>query len=588
MEKENLWSLEELYTGIESKEYIEDVKNLENSIKDIIAFTKKKFTSTDDSVDKLKNYIEKVSYIHKKSQVMEYLFLALATDTTNEKLTKELNKVEQIYSKLTSAQVNFKKFLLGLENLESDIGKSKTLKEYEFFLLDSKKMAKYDLSEKEEVVISTMKITGSSAWEQLRGDFISTMKIEVEIDGKKEELPFPAVRNLAFSKDKNLRKKAFEAELLAYKKIEKPIANAINCVKGEALAVNDLKGISLLENTLLKSRMSETTLDVMIDAMKDSMPKLRKYFKHKSKMLGYENGLPFYELFAPVGGKQSTYTYDEALSIIVKSLSGFHSSIGDYLNKAIDNNWIDPLPKEGKRDGAFCANIQSIGESRILSNFSGSYSCMGTLAHELGHGYHGECLREEKILNSDYPMPIAETASIFFETLLMDKVLENIEEEEKTFILDNSLTDATQVIIDIYSRFIFEKNMIEARKKGTLSVDELNVLMVDAQKEAYGDGLSSYHPYMWLVKPHYYSADLNFYNFPYAFGLLFSKGIYAYSKKINNNDEFIKIYKKLLSITGKNNLEDIGLEVGIDINKKEFWTNSLKVIENDVDEFLKL
>ncbi|TGU86830.1 oligoendopeptidase F, partial [Mesorhizobium sp. M00.F.Ca.ET.186.01.1.1] len=184
---------------------------------------------------------------------------------------------------------------------------------------------------------------------------------------------------------------------------------------------------------------------------------------------------------------------------------------------------------EGKRGGAFCYNLHMVGESRIMANYTGSYNDVSTLAHELGHGYHGECLVQEAFYNSDYPMPIAETASILCETIIAKAALAQATPEEAFSILENDISGASQVIVDIYSRYLFESAVFARRSEGSLSVGELKELMLQAQKDAYGAGLDSsvLHPYMWVCKPHYYSADFNFYNFPYAFGLLFAKGLYA-------------------------------------------------------------
>lgn len=227
-------------------------------------------------------------------------------------------------------------------------------------------------------------------------------------------------------------------------------------------------------------------------------------------------------------------------------------------------------------------------ESRILLNFGGSFGDVVTMAHELGHGFHGECLKNESILNSNYPMPIAETASTFCETIIKKAAIKDATEKEALSILETEISDCTQVIVDIYSRFLFEKSVFEERKESALTVERIKELMLNAQKEAYGDGLDEnyLHPYMWAWKPHYYDANYNYYNFPYAFGLLFAKGLYAeYLKK---GSDFVGEYERLLSITGKNKIADITKEVGIDIHDKEFWKNSLKTIEEDIEKFIML
>ena len=228
------------------------------------------------------------------------------------------------------------------------------------------------------------------------------------------------------------------------------------------------------------------------------------------------------------------FSYEEGTKFVEKNFRTFSDHLGDFANKAINKNWIDVKPREGKVGGAFCENLHFIGESRILLNYGDNFGDVVTLAHELGHGFHGECLNNETTLNSDYPMPIAETASTFCETIIKKAAIKDATKDEALTILETEISDCTQVIVDIYSRFLFEKSFFESRKESALSVEEIKELMVNAQKEAYGDGLDPnfLHPYMWAWKPHYYDTEYNYYNFPYAFGLLFAKGLYAeYLKK---------------------------------------------------------
>ncbi len=587
MSQDYKWSLDELYTSIHSSEFLSDMDNLQKSIEKINEFAVQNLSTTHKATDKLIKYIELLTDVNNYSLVVNYLSLSLATNSKDFELKKLIGKVEKILSELVNATVLFNEFLLKLDNFE-DVLKDEKLSTFEYFLKEQKRLAQYNLSRDEEFILSKVQLTGSTAWSKLRSDLISNLSIDVEIDGKVETLPFPAVRNLAYNTSQQVRKNAFYAELDAYKRIDVPVSACLNNIKGEVITTTNLRNTTPLKNTLLHSRMNEDILNAMLSSMEESLPTLRKYFLHKAKLLNHSNGLPFYDLFAPIGKSSKTFTYEEAIAHIVDTLNKFHSSLGSFVQFAVDKKWVDVYPSDGKRDGAFCSNIQQIKESRVLTNFSGTFSCMGTLAHELGHAYHGNCLKDEHILNTDYPMPIAETASILFETLVMEDALQSANEDEIITILDSSLTDSTQVIVDILSRYIFETNVFKERENGDLSVDELCDLMVDAQKQTYGDGLSEYHPYMWLCKPHYYSASRNFYNFPYAFGLLFAKGLYAYSKTLNDNEKFIEIYNELLSQTGKNDLYDLCMKVGIDISKKEFWKQSLKSIEDEVELFLKL
>jgi pepF/M3 family oligoendopeptidase len=335
--------------------------------------------------------------------------------------------------------------------------------------------------------------------------------------------------------------------------------------------------------TLKASRMDKETLDAMMTAIKEYLPNFRSYLKKKAEMLGHKQGLPFYDLFAPIGQVEMTYTYDEARDYVIKNFSSYSSKLGQYAKNAFDKDWIDPDPREGKVSGAFCSNIHSKKESRIMANFNGSFNDVSTLAHELGHGYHGDCLSNVKPSNSDYPMPLAETASIFCETIVTNAALKDATKEEALVITENSVMSANQVIVDIYSRYLFETALLENRKSSSISVDELKTLMTNAQLEAYGDGLDPeyLHPYMWVCKPHYYSAQYNFYNFPYAFGLLFAKGLYA--MYLEEGESFLPKYDALLEATGDHDIKDVLAIVGVDSHNPDFFRASLDLIAKEIE-----
>lgn len=584
------WSLKELYESFESPEFLRDSKRILTLIEEVNAYAEKEFQEVERAKEKLETYLHyEMEMSNLVSRVMGFANLTMSTDARNEAAREHFSRIAMKLSAITKAEVLFKRFVQKLEDLEEIIRGSAFLTEHRFLLEEAKKEGQYLLSDAEEMLIAKMSNTGSKAWTNLQNILTSTLLVEMEKEGENVSLPLPAVRNLAYDKDPAVRKAAYEAELAAYKKVEESSAAALNGIKGEVLTVSELRGFETpLHETLFQSRMEKETLDAMFDAIRESLPSFRKYLKRKAALLGHEKGLPFYDLFAPMGESEMQFTYEEAMDYIVKNFSTFSPKLGQYAKEAYEKNWLDVEPREGKRGGAFCSNLHVIGESRILSNFDGSFSNMTTLAHELGHGYHGFNLKEETILNSSYPMPIAETASIFCETIVVQAALKEMSDREAVTILEQSISDATQVIVDIYSRYLFETKLFETRKDHPLSVKELNAFMLEAQKEAYGDGLDEevLHPYMWLNKTHYYSAGRNFYNFPYAFGLLFSKGLYAIYLK--RGESFVPEYDALLSVTGKKSIKEVAELMDIDVTKPDFFRDSLKIVERDIEKFLEL
>ncbi|WP_425448906.1 M3 family oligoendopeptidase [Dethiothermospora halolimnae] len=584
------WSLDELYSSFDSKEFSDDLKTCYNLVDTLKKWSNENLSSEDNAKEKLELYLQKEIELNNLfSKLASFASLTSAVDAKNEEALKILDKLQSKSTELTKPEVNFKMWLGRLDNLDDIISSSRFLSKHKFYIKEIANKAKYMLSENEEVLISKMSNTGSKAWSKLQNVISSTLLVDINIDGEEKELPLPVVRNMAYDKDSKVRKTAYDAELKSYKKIEESSAAALNGIKGEVITLCEKRGYkSPLEETLIKSRMDEETLTAMLTAIKESLPHFHKYYKRKAKLLGHKNGLPFYDLFAPMGDVEMKFTYEEARNYIVKNFSTFSDKLANFADNAFECRWIDAEPRNGKRGGAFCSNLNPIGESRILANFNGSFSNMTTLAHELGHGYHGACLKDETILNSSYTMPVAETASIFCETIVTNAALKEASKEESFGILESSIQSYGQVIVDIYSRFLFESKLFERREDHALSVKELKEIMVEAQKEAYGDGLDHnyLHPYMWANKPHYYYAGLNFYNFPYAFGELFAKGLYA--EYLKRGDDFVKEYDTLLAATGKNNIVDVTKMMAIDVHSVDFWRSSLNLIKEKIDEFISL
>ncbi len=584
------WSLKELYSSFDSIEFKKDIEKLSIIIDDINNWAVEVVKDNDNLVEKLEEYIRRFSkFTELSNKLGAFIELSLSVNTKELNALKYSDIFEKKLTKIVESTTKLKKWISCIENLDFLINTSLLLKEHKFILKELAEKSKYLLSDREEYIIANMQNTGSNAWAKLKDTLISNLKVEIEEDGQIKEIPLTLVLNMAYDKNSEIRKKAYEAEIKSYRKIDEGVAAALNGIKGEVLTICELRGYtSPLQSTLINSRMDEESLNAMISAMKESLPTFRKYLRRKAEILGYKNGLPFYDMYASIVDVDMKFSYEEGAKFIEKNFRTFSNNLADFAKKAINNNWIDVKPREGKVGGAFCAGLHFLGECRILLNYGDTFSDVVTFAHELGHGFHGYCLNNESILNSDYPMPIAETASTFCETIIKKAAIKEASVDEALSILESEISDCTQVIVDIYSRFLFEKTLFDARKEGSLSVDEIKELMLRAQREAYADGLDHdyLHPYMWAWKPHYYSANNNYYNFPYAFGLLFAKGLYAeYMKK---GDNFTKDYENLLSITGKNKIVDIAKVIGIDIHDIEFWRSSLKTIEDDIEKFIIL
>lgn len=578
------WSLKEIYNGFDDPKYEADFKKLEAAMK------KEKELVAQEGAKDLKSLVEEL--IVANEEVAElvfnldtYISLTQSVDTENGEAMAQQGRLMKLWSEGSATQAAAQKIYAKIPDVDAMAKESDLIREYTFMLKEAKKEAEHLLSDEVEEMIAAMDITGGSAWGKLFSYLTSTVKVDYQ--GK--EITLSEARNLAYSPDAKVRKEAYEAEIASYEKIQDSIAFSLNNIKNQFTMICKKRGYaSPIDMTLEQSRMSRKTLDAMMTAIEEYLPVFRKYMRKKAEMLGYKNGLPWYELFAPMGKSDTTYSLEEAKEYLVNNFGKFSPDMADMMKEAFENEWIDFYPKEGKEGGAFCAGVPSIKQSRILTNYDGYFGSIRTLAHELGHAFHNVQIQDHRMLNQDYPMPVAETASTFNETHLVKAALKEATGEEKLNLLENSLMEHTQVIVDIYSRYLFETSVFEQCQDKFLMAEDCKNLMIEAQKKAYGDGLDSnyLHPYMWACKSHYYSSGLSFYNFPYAFGGLFALGLYSKFEK--EGADFVPKYKAMLHATPVCTVEQAAAMEGIDLTTPDFWRQSLAQIEELVEEFCKL
>lgn len=578
------WSLNCLYKGYEDENFQKDFESIDNRIK-----------ALKEVVDKAteKTHLEGLLSIIKELETFEtfvtnlysYLALRSSVNTTEEETSRYTTIFRKKYTQMIPINAKMYAYIASIESLEQLIKENEALWEYEFFLLDIKESQAHRLDEKVEEVIGKMDLTGGRAWEKLFDYLTSTLKV----DYKGDVVTLPEIRNKANDEDQEVRKEAYEAELRSYEKIKDSIAFALNNIKSQVSMVTELRGYeSPLDMTLKQSNMKRETLDAMFSSMRKYLPKFHEYLKAKASMLGHKNGLPWYDLTAPVGEFNKKYSIEEAKEYLVSAFSHFSEDMVMLIERAFNEEWIDFLSREGKVGGAFCLAVPSKKQSRILTNYNYNFDSINTLAHELGHAYHNLQIENNSSLNQDYSMPVAETASTFNENVIIMKAISEGTKEEKLSLIENLLSNTTQIICDIYSRFLFEDTVFHRCEEEFLTADRLKEIMIQAQKEAYGDGLDEnyLHPYMWCCKGHYYSSSLSYYNFPYAFGGLFSMGLYAMFEE--EGESFVPKYKELLNKTPIKTVEDVAKMVGIDLTTEDFWDKSLSYFATLIDEFISL
>ncbi len=505
----------------------------------------------------------------------------VSTDSGDEAAQALLSRLTSVEARITALRTRFDAWL-GALDLDTLVAASPAAAAHAWPLRKAARRAVHQMSEPEESLAAELGITGSSAWSRLYDDVSAGVTATVEhADGRTETLPIFAVRGLATHPDAAVRQAAFRAELTAWQANATPIAAALNAIKGETLALGARRGWDdPLSPVLEASAVERTAFDAMQAAVDDSLGDFRRYLAAKARLLGKDR-VAFWDLFAPVGDAPEQ-SWPDATATVEHAFAGYGDDLAGLASRALAERWVDAGPRAGKVGGAFCMHTGD-GASRVLMNFDGSIDSVHTLAHELGHAYHNTALAARTPMQRSTPMALAETASIFCETILTDRALDAATGGERLALLEADLQGACQVVVDIRSRFLFESRLFARRAASTVPARELSELMREAQVEAYGDGLDldELHPLMWAAKPHYYGST--FYNWPYTFGLLFGLGLYA--RWLDDAQGFRSAYTDMLSSTGVETASQLAGRFGIDIGDQAFWTASLDVIRGRIDDF---
>jgi pepF/M3 family oligoendopeptidase len=553
---------------------------------DIRATAARPVTATDGSAaDRALRELNRVT--DDVSTLSVYVYATVATDSRDERAQGVYSEIRQLGATLRPLSSRLADWVasLGVDDLASV---SDEVRDHLGPLRRLADRAEHQMTESEEHLAAELSLTGSSAWGRLHADVTSQLTAEVDLPDGPRILPMPAVRGLATDPDPAVRRAAYEAELRAWPTIEVPVTAAMNAIKGEAIALNRRRHwTSPVDASLFANSVSRPTFDAMQSAIAASLPDLRRWMRTKAMLHGHpaDRGLPWWDLVAPLPSAAGNVSWTEGVDVVRQAFGEYSTTLGGLVDRAIDEAWIDAEPRDGKSGGAFCARFVD-DRSLVLLNWAGSPDSTQTTAHELGHAYHNVTLAGRTALQRQLPMALAETASIFCETLVVEAGLARLQGADRLAQLDVDLIGTNQVIVDIQSRVLFETEVFARRSRRTLSAGELCEMMTAAQNEAYGDGLdqSTAHPYMWLLKPHYYGS--HFYNWPYTYGLLFGLGLFA--RYQDDPERFRAGYDDLLSRAGMDTAEELGAAFGLDVTDEAFWTASLDVVRGRIDDYTTL
>ena len=593
------WDMTSIYPSLESDEFKAAVASYKKQVAGLEKFFDRQLdalgpkSAAKTLAPVVADAINRINRILKLSGTIgPYISAFVTTDSRNQAAMRALSEFEQASLPMEKLIVRIRSWLGRIEpRLEQVIAKDGVAAAHAFMLREAVEQSRYQMSDEQEALAAELSLSGGNAFEKLQGTVTSQLTVDFELDGETKKLPVTALINLRSHPDEHTRRRAYDAENQVWESVKETLAACMNSVKGQVNTLDKRRGRKdAVHSALDAARIDRKTLDAMLGAMQGSFPMFRRYFQAKARKLGKEK-LAWWDLFAPLGKTDKVYSYEEARQFVLDNFGQFSPDLRSFAQRAFDHNWIDAEPRDGKRGGAFCMGLDGVKESRVLCNFDGSLDGVSTIAHELGHGFHNDCAYAagKTELQQLTPMTLAETASTMCETIVTEAVLAKTSDpQEELAVLEAQLQNASQIVVDIYSRYLFEKEVFERREQAELSADELNEIMERAQKATYGDGLDERYlqKFMWTWKPHYYSPGLSFYNFPYAFGLLFATGLYAIYKQ--RGPSFVADYKNLLASTGEASAADLAKRFGIDIRKRKFWEDSLAIVGKRIDRFCEL
>ena len=591
-----LWSVADVHESLTSRSFVDSLERVQSDVGRLEAlYDELGIRALPDGVsptvdtetgNRLDRAIRDFNAVIAQTEILEaYVYATVATNTRDETAQALLSEIEVAGSRITPLLARLADFVCD-HDVDALSAVSSEARDHLGPLMRLTERSEHQMDESEESLYAELSTTGSSAWGRLQSDVTSQLTVDVQLPTGTKRMPMPAVRGLATEADVAVRKAAYDAEMIAWPTVATACAAAMNAIKGEANTINRRRRWdSPLDASLYGNSVSRATFDAMQSAIIASLPDFRSWMRTKARLHGHAGALPWWDLMAPLPVAGGSITWDESIHLVRNAFSSFSPNLAGLVDRAINESWLDVPSREGKVGGAFCMPFVD-DRSLVLLNWSGSVESAQTTAHELGHAYHNTQLAGRTPLQKRLPMALAETASIFCETLVVEAGLATLQGKERLALLDVDLQGANQVVVDIHSRFLFETEVFARRQRRTLGVNELNEIMLQSQADAYGDGLdqTTAHPHMWVLKGHYYGS--HFYNWPYTYGLLFGLGLFAQYHA--DPDRFRGGYDDLLSRAGMATAEELGAAFGIDVTSEAFWTASLDVLRARMAEYAKL
>lgn len=595
-EKAPTWEIETIFPGgSKSKEFADFRKKI---VEDLEA-AKKTLDNLPDKLNGDKSIGDWAAWILELQKLYERLHLAgafaecLTSQNVNDDEAHKIEgEIDDHYSRWSMLNASLESFSKNQSDESwARLVKREDIAAISFPLDEMRDQARLKMPEAQEKLALELAVNGYHAWNRLYDKMAGDLRVVIEKDGEKKEISLGQNATRMSEPEREVRRDAFVKMEEAWEARANLAAMALNSQAGFRLSIyKNRNWDSPLFEPLLNCRLKPETLDAMWQAIVNGRARLADYVKAKMKLFGIDK-FCWYDQTAPVGKSSKKFSFAEAGDFIVEHLNTFSSEMGQFSRMALDKRWIEAEDRSGKAAGGWHSRILIRKESRIFMTFTGNFDGLGTLAHELGHAYHGFVLKNEPPFAQRCPMNLAETASIFNELRVTDAAFELSQDpDEKLMLLDQKLQGPLTYFANIYARYLFDTRFYEERKKGIVARERLSEMMVEAQKEAFMgllDEDEGYHPLFWASKLHFFITGAPFYNFPYTFGFLFASGVY--DRAMKEGPAFAKNYRALLADTGRMTTEDVARKhLDVDLTGEDFWRDAVARSLADVDAFVKL
>lgn len=587
------WDLSSYFPGFPSEEYERFKRDLSGEIKSLGERAAGLDPLRPENLSAWKDvFLETEKLVSRYSHVSSYVGCLAAADSNREDYLGEEAAVSLLGAELEKLEVQLKRALRDADDeLFSEFVSLPGLASASYYLGRVRETARRAMSAPEEILAADLGVDGISAWGRLYDTVSSKMTFEMAYpDGTVKTLPMSQRRSLMENPKREVRKAAFSGGNAAWEALEDVAAAAVNAISGTRRTLYRHREIDhFLEVALFDAAVSKETIDAMMEAIRENVEIPRSVLRLKAETLGL-SAVSWYDLGAPMDfGDEETTGWERARSMVGNSFSSAYPGLGEFFAEVCAGRWIDWEVRKGKRPGGFCTGSLLTGESRIFMTYNGALGDVLTLAHEAGHAFHSHVMRDIRPYGRFYPMTLAETASTFGEMLLAEGLLRDpaTSARDKARVRDAEVNHGAIYLLDIPVRYEFEKKFYEERGEGELSVGRLKELMVETQREVFGDVLCEYDPLFWASKLHFYITGVSFYNFPYTFGYLLSRALFG--KFLRGGEEFLPAYEEFLRLTGSDDAEGaVKRSLGDDITKKDFWRDAILTLSGPLEELREL